>query len=94
MIKNPQLPDVDSSRGAPMGRLHWCENPRARCRVFRLRMVDGGYDQGGAYWGAPANIYACQSQAEDTVQLFTRATSRKAAKDHFLRLYPAMKFVN
>lgn len=46
--------NVSSPRGAPMGRLE--EIPPGHLRyvvsVCRMKMIDGDYDRGGAYWGA------------------------------------------
>lgn len=48
---------VDGSRGAPMGRANFGE-PQPGKRVFdrAVPFVNGAYDKGGAYWGAPANL--------------------------------------
>lgn len=49
------LPDVSSKYGAPMGRSNWLPEDRNQpylMHLTRVRLVDGGYDTGGAYWGA------------------------------------------
>ena len=46
-------------------------------RMERLRFIDGCYDKGGAYWGAPANLYCAYAEE---VQVFVRANSRFEAK--------------
>lgn len=54
------LPDVSSSYGAPMGRQNRGDvNSTARRSVhlFRMQMIDGDYDVGGAYWGGGTPIY-------------------------------------
>jgi len=68
---NPQLPPVSCRRGAPMGRRESTEGARAPARCFRVRFVDGCYDEGGAYWGAPANVYCATN--EEGLLLFCRA---------------------
>ena len=47
-IYNELLCKVDTSRGAPMGRIY--------CRRVYLP-IDGAYDKGGAYWGCGAPLY-------------------------------------
>jgi hypothetical protein len=46
------LSPVDCSRGAPMGRSNRGEKPEGK-RIFcrKIRLYDGDYDKGGAYWG-------------------------------------------
>lgn len=90
-IKNPQLPAVNAKYGAPMGRPEFTDNLTDPCRCFRLRFIDGDYDDGGAYWGAPANLYCCLNEG---TRLFTRADNRKKAKEKFKSSYPQIKFVN
>jgi coproporphyrinogen III oxidase len=77
-----------------MGRPEYCDIPDDRCRVFKLKMVDGDYDEGGAYWGGGADIdpmYACIGP--DT-QLYTRAKNRAQAKREFRSLFPHLKWKN
>ena len=90
--KHPQLPWVDCSRGAPMGRPSWAEDFTEPCRCFRLRFKGGAYDTGGAYWGAPENLY-CATNGEG-FRAFTRADSRQSAKAFFSSQYPALRWVN
>lgn len=90
--KSPQLPAVDCRRGAPLGRPEWANDFSSRCRCFRLRFLDGCYDDGGAYWGSPANVYCCTNG--DGVQLFNRAASRKVAKAFFQQNHPQIQWVN
>jgi hypothetical protein len=53
MSQLPELSNVSSARGAPMGRQPFGEVPDQgdRLHLRRLTWVDGGYDMGGAYWG-------------------------------------------
>lgn len=66
-----------------------------KLRMKRLRFVDGGYDQGGAYWGSPANLYRArgESEAQDTqIELFVRGKNRGAAKDAVRLILPNARF--
>lgn len=72
-------------------------NPKAaiKMRLYRLPFIDVAYDQGGAYWGSPANTYRAVTQNKQLwlsnwdgspqeprhIETFVRASSRKAAKD-------------
>ena len=52
------LVEVDCKFGAPMGRNDIGKKPvdkRVFCR--RIRLDNGGYDKGGAYWGTGAPLY-------------------------------------
>lgn len=90
--KNPQLPKVDNRYGAPMGRPEWTNDFTKPCRCFKVKFVDGDYDEGGAYWGGPADLY-CATNGEG-VQVFMRADSRRMAKGMFKNTYPQIKWVN
>jgi len=80
-MTRPTLPDVSSRFGAPMGRRS-CdqdpEDPTRRVYLYRLRFQDGGYDEGGAYWGSPANVYRAVSECGN-LELYVRASSRADA---------------
>ena len=91
-INKPQLPNVSSPRGAPMGRAEYTEGLDKPVRCFRLKFIDDCYDEGGAYWGSPANVY-CAMNA-DGFQLFCRAPSRHVAKQMFKKRHPAIRWVN
>ena len=73
-----KLPNVSSKYGAPMGRNADGTGTRERCRLFYVPFVDGDYDQGGAYWGSPANLWACLDDDLDPIA-FVRARDRAAA---------------
>lgn len=90
-MNNPQLPPVSCKRGAPHGRTEYAGDFEQRCRCFRLRFIDQAYDEGGAYWGMPANVYCALS---DTVRLFCRADSRKEAKAKFKETNPKIRWIN
>lgn len=69
-MPTPKLPELDTSRGSPMGRPPWprktsyseglditqteCFKAPAYCFRVRLRQ---GYDSGGAYWGGPDDLW-------------------------------------
>lgn len=88
-----QFSSVDSKYGAPMGRRNYCDDDQAKCNLFRVRMVDGDYDDGGAYWGGPPSqpLY-CVQDHDGQVQLFYRADTREEAKEEALNDYPNLKF--
>lgn len=48
-----QLTQVNSERGAPMGRAQRDINNAGAVKLHleRVRLDSGGYDEGGAYWG-------------------------------------------
>ena len=92
MKKNPQLPAANCSRGAPMGRPECTDGLDEPARCFYLRFEDAVYDEGGAYWGMPANVYCAKNDAG--LQLFVRADNRRKAKQHFKERYPQLKWVN
>lgn len=64
----PPLEELSCARGAPMGRSNRDELEDDVGRVFlqRVPFVDGCYDRGGAYWGAPANLWRAYAQEEAT----------------------------
>ncbi len=82
---NTLLSDVSSKFGAPMGRITVEENPRATVTLFRVRMVDGDYDAGGAYWGGGTPLYAAIG---DGFQYFVRAKGLEEAKQAIQDTYP------
>lgn len=94
-----QMSDVSSKYGAPMGREEHGNDDgeplteRARC--FRLRMVDGDYDDGGAYWGSggPEGFVYCATNG-DGFRYFTRAHSRASAKAKFLERDARIRWIN
>jgi hypothetical protein len=71
------LSKVSSKYGAPMGRAS--DGPLSgRVRLARVRLDRGGYDPGGAYWGAGEPLWRAED-AEGREQ-FLRAAGRDAAK--------------
>lgn len=74
-----QFKDVNSSRGAPMGRPHAHNldvTPKS-VRLFKVRVCSQGYDDGGAYWGHGQTLW-CARDSQGGEQ-FVRANSRIAA---------------
>lgn len=99
----PGLTEVSGKYGAPMGRmnripterikgvLHYNVGPECKLYLRRLDFVDGCYDTGGAYWGAPANLWHAVN-ADRTVEVFVRADSREEAKDAVREILPTVEF--
>lgn len=88
-----QFTSVGGRYGAPMGRGHYCTQPTARVHVFRVRLVDHDYDDGGAYWGgAPSHpLYCVRDRRDDPdVQLFYRARTRADAIRQMRDEYPSL----
>ena len=70
---------------------------RRRCAhpVQRVRLNRGGYDDGGASWGAGAPLYryaAAEARNGECPEGFLRAADRAAAKAQILARYPAARF--
>lgn len=76
-----KLSKVDSKFGAPMGRYtgpdYLCVEA-GKIYLSRVRIDSGGYDSGGAYWGAGEPLWVASDQDGNT--RFFRAVSRDAAK--------------
>ncbi len=86
MTRPYPITDVNCSRGAPMGRVSDLpsDGPPIRLHLRYVPFVDGCYDQGGAYWGAPANLYVAWGDDPDSgfvVEFYTRAYNREHAKE-------------
>ena len=69
-----QFEKVNARYGAPMGRADTGATPVQKVRVFRVNLDSGGYDDGGAYWGAGAPLW-CATDGAD-YRRFVRADSR------------------
>ncbi len=74
-----QFNDVNTSRGAPMGRphAHTLDVTPKSVRLFKVRLDSGGYDDGGAYWGTGQTLW-CARDSQGAEQ-FVRASTRIAA---------------
>ena len=83
---------VSSFRGAPMGRADWgLAEHREHHMVMnlqRVKLIDGDYDLGGAYWGGGGEPLFCAWTEGIEARVFVRAKDRDAAKlkvnEHFL----------
>lgn len=87
--------DRDGKRictGAMMGR---CDelpdnlNAAVKLHLRRVPFVDYCYDQGGAYWGAPGDLWCAWC---DGVAIYTRAKSRSDAKAIVISKLPNARF--
>ena len=87
-----------SMYGANMGRRDWSVDRKTPCKFYlqRVRFVDRVYDLGGAYWGAPADLWCAWDPdpvgCDDQARMFVRAISREAAKAYVLEHYPNARF--
>ena len=78
-----QFYDVNSVRGAPMGRpnaLGLDDTPWS-IQLFSVRICSQGYDDGGAYWGhTPKSLWCARDSQgnEQFVRAFTRITAAAA----------------
>lgn len=100
----PYKVNVSSPRGAPMGRSDFYpQGTRLDAHKLHLRrvpLVDGGYDQGGAYWGCPASLWCAWNDAGTVLQaidntgtvIFVRAGDREAAKACIRETLPNARF--
>jgi hypothetical protein len=92
--------NVKHCSGAMLGRRDVLpKNPllaTPRLYLRKLRLVDGDYDQGGAYWGYTRGTAIYRAAAYDkhgfAIEVFTRATSREKAKQDVLEIIPHAKF--
>jgi hypothetical protein len=87
---NTLLSEVGSKYGAQMGRRTIEKNPKAKVTLFLMRMVDGAYDTGGAYWGGSSTdkMYAAIGEG---FEYYTRANSLHEAKLHIQQIYPKLQ---
>lgn len=79
-----QFTDVSSPRGAPMGRQAFGTPPQSKSvSLFKVNMVDGDYDDGGAYWGGGSYslpIWCARDfDHENSYRNFCRAQTRTQA---------------
>jgi hypothetical protein len=92
----PILTKGYSKYGADMGRSNKlptdCAAP-VKLHLQQLKLVDGDYDQGGAYFGYTRGtaIY-CAFNADNSVQVFCRASNRQAAKAYVRSKLPQANF--
>jgi len=97
-MKPLSLSKVNCRFGAPMGRSNQLpinKNSEGKLQIRRLKLFDGCYDEGGAYWGTPANLYHAEGDLrneDETAIIFVRANSRKDAKDKIRETLPNVSF--
>jgi len=81
-----------------MGRsnqLPFNKNAKGKLQLRRLNFFDCCYDEGGAYWGAPANVYHTEGDLDNEIEttiMFVRANSRKEAKRTIREQLPNVSF--
>lgn len=99
-MKTP-LPDVSSSRGAPMGRADNITEPDGNIKfhLYKMMMIDGDYDEGGAYWGAGnlqiGHMYRAYGDGTKEVQeMFFRARSMEEAKNKVKEVFKNATFLH
>ncbi len=83
--------------GSQMGRRDEMPEDYAgeKLRLLRLPFVDGCYDQWGAYWGGPANVWCAWGESEtEQVRVFVRADTRSNAASLVLEKYPRARFAS
>ena len=79
-----QFSQVNSKRGAPMGRVSTgvvAESIPRTVRLFKVDIDSRGYDNGGAYWGHGQQLWCAIGKHEKGVfhREFIRADSREHA---------------
>jgi hypothetical protein len=83
------LPNVSSKYGAPMGRRNNIPSDiisSTPLYLEKLKIVDGAYDVGGAYWGGNfdniGDMYWAQGETSTgQIDIFVRAHNREEAKE-------------
>jgi len=88
------LENACSKYGAQMGRPDRMPEDKAapvKLQLQKLRLVDGDYDRGGAYWGYTKGTSIYCAFAEN-VQMFTRSANREEAKQNIRAKLPAARF--
>lgn len=92
-----ELENGASKYGAQMGRSDTMPEDHASApllHVTRVRFVSGGYDFAGCYWGAPENLYCCETddQQPEYVRLFLRANNANDAQAQVRKRLPNARF--
>ena len=78
-----QFYDVNTSRGAPIGRPHapTLDDTPKSIQLFQVNIDSCGYDDGGAYWGlSPRSLWCARDSqgAEQFTRCYTRVTAAAA----------------
>lgn len=87
---NP-TPEVSCKYGAPMGRLETNQDCVGKVSLRRIKIDQGGYDPGRAYWGIGQPLYWAGDES-GALNIFFRACGREAAKNHVRDLWPEATF--
>lgn len=84
--KLPYKEYVSSKYGAPMGRQSFPASEFiGKVHLRKVPLVDSAYDQGGTYWGAPANLW-CAWDDHRHVRYMRAATRYEAKLDMLINL--------
>jgi hypothetical protein len=80
-MSKPQFNAISSVRGSPMGRDSFGTPPSTKSvSLFKVKLVDQDYDDGGAYWGCVSYPNSppvwCARDREETYRDFCRAKNR------------------
>lgn len=91
---NHHLRDIKaySYRGADMGRRAIAKDSTKPLHLQKVRLDNGGYDPGGAYFGGPDDIY-CAFNKDFSFRIMTRANSRNEAKEIFNEDFQNLTFI-
>lgn len=66
---------------------------RLKLHLRRVRIDNGGYDAGGAYWGFGAPLYQVSGEtAAEVIEYYIRAADRDHAKEIVQLRYPEASF--
>lgn len=85
--------------GSQMGRTDTMHpgNETEPLRLQRVPFTGTCYDRGGAYWGAPENLWCAWGDEigddGEQVEVWVRANSRAQAKAEILARFPDAKFI-
>jgi hypothetical protein len=80
--------------GAQMGRSSVLPDDElvfCKLRLQKINLDTGGYDQGGAYWGLPNNVYWAWEDG-GSIELAVRAANWEEAKLKVIVKMPNAKF--
>lgn len=92
MKNKPWQDDVSSKYGAPMGRRS-DTHLFGKCHLQCVPMVDGDYDQGGAYWGGGRGVQPLWCAWNDDEEIvYFRALNRQQAKDYLINEFIDVTF--
>ncbi len=90
-----KLSKVHSKYGAPMGRATSTRQPApgVKFHLSRVRINQGGYDSGGAYWGTGRPLYHAWGEGEtEVLETFVRALTRDGAKEAVRGIFAGAEF--